>query len=130
MEAPDFFKYATMLVIGMGAIAGVALSAGNPVIPILAMMGAMGGVIYMKTHVKDVKQDELIYKTSLRASKWTLWIFGPANAVIGTIILSLRKWLPPNLVNSGYFMSFTALAMLITYYVIYVYHSQKHRREW
>ncbi|HDR53514.1 MAG TPA: DUF2178 domain-containing protein, partial [archaeon] len=122
MQASDFSKYATLTVVGAGAVTGVGLATGSPVIPLLAVIVGMALVIYMKTRVDDAREDEIIYKTSMRAAKTTLWIFGPASAVLGVSLISLRKWLSPGLVTAGYFLCFVAVTLLVTYYATYVYY--------
>ena len=61
------------------------------------------GLLYLsKRQLKEIVEDERIYKTREKASRVTIAIFGPVIAVAGAVLIALRKSVTVELEQAGF----------------------------
>lgn len=130
MNFADFGRLTTLVVLIGSILIGLSIAVGSAILPITIATMIIVIIFYLRTRVTEVMHDEIIYKMTQKAGKLAIYIATPSFAVIGLIIVALRKWLPPLLVDSGYFMSFTSIILALIYALCYIYYSNKHGSEW
>jgi len=130
VDFADFGRYTTLAVVLGGVLIGLSIAMGSTILPITIATFIIVLIFYLRTRVTEVMQDEIIYKMTQKAGKLAVYITAPGFSVAGLVLVSLKRWLPPLLVTSGYFLSFTAIVLAFIYVLCYIYYSNKHGSEW
>jgi uncharacterized membrane protein len=109
----------------VAAVAGISVTLGEIIPAIIAIViGAMASYIYKK-NTSETLEDERIVKISEKASKMAMVLFSIAIAVIGLFFITLRNQYP-DFTQTGYTLSYSAVAILALYYVFYGYYNKKY----
>ena len=113
------------LAIGIGAAVGWAVTTGNYLVPLAAVLAGMALKYLCRQRVTEVIEDELIHRISEKASYKTLRVSLVAMAVIGAIFIAVSKNGPAALAQVGLTLAFVVCALLILQIVFYGYYSKR-----
>lgn len=98
----------------------------NFVIPIIAIVLAIGLNYLLRRSTKEVTQDE---RTSLlyeKAAGATIRICVPVAGIGAVIIIVLQHHLPDDMVSVAYTLAYTACVILLVHSGFYSFYSRKH----
>jgi uncharacterized membrane protein len=98
----------------------------NFVIPIIAIVLAIGLNYLLRRSTKEVTQDE---RTSLlyeKAAGATIRICVPVAGIGAVIIIVLQHHLPDDMVSVAYTLAYTACVILLMHSGFYSFYSRKH----
>jgi uncharacterized membrane protein len=98
----------------------------NFIIPIIAIVLAIGLNYLLKMSTKEVTQDE---RTSLlyeKAAGATIRICVPVAGIGAVIIIVLQHHLPDDMVSVAYTLAYTACVILLVHSGFYSFYSRKH----
>jgi uncharacterized membrane protein len=125
MERKKFKLYGLVLTIFVGFVIGLSAFRGEPIIAIVTMVVGMILLFALKSRVKQVIEDERIYRISEKASRKTIQVVGTTTALLGLSILGLSKSGYLELVEVGYSLACFATVLLIVYMIFYGYYAKK-----
>ena len=110
----------------LALVLGWSVIAGNFVVPIVAVVLAVGLSYFLRRATKDVTRDERTTLLYEKAAGLTIRICVPLVAVTGIILFIFRKSLPAELVSAGYVLAYVACVLLLVHLAFYSYYSRKH----
>jgi uncharacterized membrane protein len=125
MERKKFKLYWIIITIAVGFVIGLSALRGEPIIAIVAVVIGMILLYSLKSRVKEVIEDERVYRISEKASRRTIQVVGTTTALIGLIIIGLSKSEYLELVEVGYSLACFATALLMVYMIFYGYYARK-----
>ena len=105
----------------LASIVGWSIALGNVIIPIIAVMVAIGLKIILNRATKEVMQDERTKLLRERAASVTIGFLVPIIGVGSVVIIALQEHFP-----ISYVLAYVSCAFLVTYSVFYSYYSRKH----
>lgn len=106
-------------------VAGISVELGEIIPGILAIVtGGMVSYIYKRT-TDETLEDERIVKISEKASRIAMVLFSISIAIIGLFFITMRKQYP-DLIQMGYTLAYSAVALLGLYYIFYGYYNKKY----
>lgn len=114
-----------IITIFVAAAAGISVELGE-IIPAVftIVIGGMISYIYKK-NTDETLEDERIVKISEKASRMAMVLFSISIAVIGLFFITMRNQYP-DLIQAGYTLSYSAVAILALYYIFYGYYNKKY----
>jgi uncharacterized membrane protein len=110
----------------LAIVVGWSIVTRNFVVPIIAMVLAIGINYLLRKSTKVVTQDE---RTSLlyeRAAGATIRFCVPIAGVGAVIIIALQDHLPADMASVAYTLAYTACVLLLVHSAFYSYYSRKH----
>jgi uncharacterized membrane protein len=110
----------------LALILGWSVFAGNFVVPIVAVVLAIGLNYFLRRATKDVTRDERTTLLYEKAAGITIRICVPLAALAGITLFILRKSLSAELVSAGYVLAYVACVLLLVHLAFYSYYSRKH----
>ena len=125
MERKKFKLYGLVLTIAVGFLVGLSVLRAEPTIAIGAVIIGMILLYSLKSRVKQVIEDERIYKISEKASRRTIQVVGTTTALLGLSILGLSRSGYLELTEVGYSLASFAVALLMVYMIFYGYYAKK-----
>jgi len=125
VERKKFKLYGLVITIIVGFIIGLSAVRGEPITAIFAVVIGMILLYVFKSRVKEVIEDERVYKISEKASRRTIQVVGTATAIIGLSVLGLSKNGYLDLVEIGYSLACFAAILLMVYMIFYGYYAKK-----
>jgi uncharacterized membrane protein len=125
MERKKFKLYWIIITIAVGFVIGLSAFRGEPIIAIVAVVAGMILLYSLKSRVKEVIEDERVYRISEKASRRTIQVVGTTTALIGLTIIGLSKSGYLDLVEVGYSLACFATVLLMVYMIFYRYYTRK-----
>jgi uncharacterized membrane protein len=125
MESRKFKQYGFIITIVVGFFIGLSAIRGEFITAIFAVVIGMIVLYMLKGRVKQVIEDERIYKISEKASRRTIQVVGTTTAIIGLSIIGLSKKGYLNLTEVGYSLACFASVLLVVYMIFYGYYARK-----
>jgi uncharacterized membrane protein len=125
MERKKFKLYGLVITIVVGFFIGLSAFRGEPITAIVAVVVGMILLYTLKSRVKQVIEDERVYRISEKASRRTIQVVGTTTALIGLSILGLSKSGYLELVEVGYSLAGFATVLLMVYMIFYGYYAKK-----
>jgi uncharacterized membrane protein len=125
MKIETYRKAQGMVAAFVGA--GVAVTAlNNQVLASLAVvLAGMAAMLLLRRQIKEVMNDEMVYRMSERASRRAFQVFTFAAAVFGVFALALRNSIPSDFYLAGQVLAYSACALLVLYTAFYAYYGRK-----
>ncbi len=120
MNRKQFTIYRVLICAVTGALLGYAVSLGNTLLTVIAIVIGIILLNLGRRRVTEVIEDERIYRISEKASRKTLEIFGVSIALIGVSLIALNKY-----VEAGCALAFSVCALTLLYLTFYSYYSRK-----
>jgi len=125
MEIKKFKLYGIILLFVVGFFIGLSVIRGEPITAIFAVVLGMILLYALKSRVKQVIEDERVYRISEKASRRTIQVVGTTTAVVGLTIMGLSKSGYLELTEIGYSLAFFATVLLMVYMLFYGYYAKK-----
>jgi uncharacterized membrane protein len=125
MERKKFKLYGFVITIIVGFVIGLSAFRGEIITALVAVFVGMILLFMLKSRVKQVIEDERVFKISEKASRRTIQVVGVATALLGLSILGLSKSGYLELVEVGYSLTFFASVLLMVYMIFYGYYAKK-----
>jgi uncharacterized membrane protein len=125
MERKKFKLYGLVITIVVGFVIGLSAFRGEPITAVVAVVVGMILLYALKSRVKQVIEDERVYRISEKASRRTIQVVGTTTALIGLSILGLSKSGYLELVEVGYSLAGFATVLLMVYMIFYGYYAKK-----
>jgi len=125
MESRKFKQYGFIITIVVGFFIGLSAFRGEPTTAIVAVVVGMILIYVLKSRVKQVLEDERVYRVSEKASHRTIQVVGTTTALLGLSILGLSKSGYLELVDVGYSLVCFATVLLMVYMIFYGYYARK-----
>ena len=125
MERKKFKLYGFIITIVVGFVIGLSAFRGEIITALVAVFIGMILLFMLKSRVKQVIEDERVYRISEKASRRTVQVVGVATALLGLSILGLSKSGYLELVEVGYSLTFFASVLLMVYMIFYGYYAKK-----
>ena len=110
----------------LALVVGWSITAGNFVVPIVAVVLAIGLSYLLRRATKDVTRDERTTLLYERAAGATIRFCVPVAALVGIILFASRERLSAELVSAGYVLAYVACVLLLVHLAFYSYYSRKH----
>ena len=110
----------------LALVVGWAITADNFVVPIVAVVLAIGLSYLLRRATKDVTRDERTALLYEKAAGATIRFCVPLAAFVGIILFALRERLSAELVSAGYVLAYVACVLLLVHLAFYSYYSRKH----
>ena len=125
MESRKFKKYGLIIIVVVGFFIGLSASRGEPITAVVAVVVGMILLYVLKSRVKQVLEDERIYRISEKASRRTVQVVGTTTAIIGLSIMGLSRSGYLELTEVGYLLACFAAVLLMVYMIFYGYYAKK-----
>ena len=125
MERKKFKLYGLAITIVVGFAIGLSAIRGEPITAIVAVVVGMILLYVLKSRVKQVIEEERIYRISEKASRRTIQVVGTTTAILGLSILGLSRSGYLELAEVGYSLACFAVILLMVYMIFYGYYSKK-----
>lgn len=125
MERKKFKLYGLVITIVVGFVIGLSAIRGEPITAIVAVVVGMILLYALKSRVKQVIEDERIYRISEKASRRTIQVVGTTTAILGLSILGLSRSGYLELTEVGYSLACFATVLLMVYMIFYGYYAKK-----
>jgi uncharacterized membrane protein len=110
----------------LALVVGWSIITGNFVVPIVAVVLAIGLSYLLRRATKDVTRDERTTLLYEKAAGATIRFCVPVAAFVGIILFALRERLSTELVSAGYVLAYVACVLLLVHLAFYSYYSRKH----
>jgi len=110
----------------LAIVVGWSIVTRNFIVPIIAIVLAIGLSYFLRRRTKEVTRDE---RTSLlyeRAAGATIRTCVPVAGAGAVIIIALQDLLPADMVSVAYTLAYTACVLLLVHLAFYSYYSRKH----
>jgi uncharacterized membrane protein len=117
---------AAAMVVVLALVIGWSIVTRNFIVPIIAIVLAVGLNYLLGRGTKEVTRDE---RTSLlyeKAAGATVRFCVPVAGVGAVIILALQDHLSAEIVSVAYTLAYTACVLLLVHLAFYTYYSRKH----
>lgn len=125
MNRKKFKLYGRVITIAVGFMVGLSAIRGEPTIAIVAVIIGIMLLYSLKSRVKQVIEDERIYRISEKASRRTIQVVGVITAILGLAIIGLSKIGYLKLAEIGFSLAYFATVLLVVYMIFYGYYSKK-----
>jgi uncharacterized membrane protein len=125
MESRRFKQYGFVITIVVGFFIGLSAFRGEPIIAIVVVFTGIILLYTLKSRVKQVIEDERIYRICEKASRRTIQVVGATTALLGLSILLLSKSGYIELIEVGYSLACFATVLLMVYMIFYGYYAKK-----
>jgi uncharacterized membrane protein len=125
MERKKFKLYGLVITIVAGFVIGLSASRGEPITAVVAVVVGMISLYVLKSRVKQVIEDERVYRISEKASRRTIQVVGTTTAILGLSILGLSRSGYLKLTEVGYSLACFATVLLMVYMIFYGYYAKK-----
>jgi uncharacterized membrane protein len=125
MERKKFKLYWLIITIAVGFLVGLSAARGEPTIAIVAVVIGIILLYAFKSRVKQVIEDERVYRISEKASRRTIQVVGTTTALFGLAILGLSRSGYLELAEVGYSLACFAAVLLMVYMIFYGYYAKK-----
>jgi len=125
MKRKKFKQYSMAITIAIGVIIGWSAIRGDLTIALAAIVIGMIILYLLKSRVKQVIEDERVYRISEKASRRTIQIVGTTTALVGLSLIGLSRSGYLELSEVGFSLAYFATALLMVYMIFYGYYSKK-----
>ncbi len=109
------------MIIGGGIAIGIIQN--SFIIPLIVIIIGIFGMYFIKSHNKEIVQDERTYKIGSYAARAAIGVFSIGALIISLVLMTIRSteimW------AVGQTLAFTINAILILYLLFYRYYSNK-----
>lgn len=125
MDRKKFKLYGLVITAGVGFVIGLSVFRGEPIAAIVAVVIGMILLYVFKSRVKEVIEDERVYRISEKASRRTIQVVGTATAILGLSIMGLSRSGYLELAEVGFSLACFATVLLMVYMIFYGYYAKK-----
>ena len=126
MTGKTLKRLTAVLSLALALVVSWSVTAGNFIVPIIAVALASGLVYFLRRATKDVTQDERTTLLYEKAAGATIRVCVPLAAFAGIILFALRDRLSAELVSAGYVLAYVACILLLVHLAFYSYYNRMH----
>ncbi len=115
-----------VIAVALAIVVGWSIVTRNFIVPIVAIVLAIGLNYWLRRRTKEVTRDE---RTSLlyeRAAGATIRVCVPVAGVGAVIIIALQDDVTADTVSVAYTLAYTACVLLLVHSAFYSFYSRKH----
>ena len=109
----------------IGGVTGGFLGTGNWIVILITIIICISILLFLRTRVKEIINDERTYTIAGKAARLTLQIVAIGMAIIGVILLIISHGESSALTRIGFPLEFATCALLIINYITYYYYNRK-----
>ena len=124
MERKKFKIYWFIITITIGFLIGISIIFGEIIISAGVVVIGLILLYALKSRVKQVIEDERVYRISEKASRRTIQTVGTTTALLGLIIIVLSRSGYLDLSEVGFSLAYFATFLLLVYMIFYGYYSR------
>jgi uncharacterized membrane protein len=110
----------------LALVVGWSITASNVIVPVVAVVLAIGLSYLLRRRTKEVTKDERTTLMYEKAAGATIRFCVPLAAFVGIILFALRERLSAEMVTAGYVLAYVACVMLLVHLAFYSYYARKH----
>ena len=125
MERKKFKVYGFVITIVVGFCIGLSAIRGEFTIAIVAVVIGMILLYSLKSRVKQVIEDERVFRISEKASRRTIQVVGTITALLGLTIIGLNRSGYLESDEVGFSLAYFATGLLMVYMLFYGYYAKK-----
>jgi len=125
MDRKKFKLYGLAITITVGFLVGLSVAKGESAIALGAVVIGMILLYALRSRVKQVIEDERVYRISEKASRRTIQVVGTTTALLGLSIIGLSRSGYLELADVGYSLAYFATILLMVYMIFYGYYNKK-----
>jgi len=114
-----------LIIAGCFLISWAALSKNYIVLPIL-VAGWVGLLFFLRSKVKEVMKDERSDRIKEKTARIAMPVFVVMAYVASAVLVLLGKNTSSSLMQIGITVGYSAFALLIIYWIIYIYYAKKY----
>jgi len=114
-----------VLSVALAIVVGWSVTAGNAVVPIVAVAVAVSLAYMCRKATKEVTGDERTHHIYEKASATTMLFLVPAMALTAVVLLALKESLSVELVFLGKALGYSVCMLLVVHLALYSYFSRK-----
>ncbi len=126
MTGKTLRKWTAAIAAALGAVVAGSIIANNFIIPLVAVVLAMGLTYVLRRRTKEVTKDERTILLYQKAAVATVSICVSIMALIGIVLFALRDRLSPEMAAAGYVLAYVACALLLVHSALYSYYARKY----
>lgn len=116
----------TIVIIIVAILVGWSVANNNALIPVPTVIAGIVIVLLLKRGMKEVIVDERIFSVADKASMFVFRTFIILAAMAAATILAFKPDRYPNLDQAGFTLAYSICAMLLVYYLAYMYYNRKY----
>jgi uncharacterized membrane protein len=126
MDRKKFTYYRVAITGAVGILVGLSILRYELTIALgAAVVIGMLLLFSFKSRVKQIIEDERVYKISELASRRTIQVVGVTTAILGLSLLGLSKGGYLDMSDVGYSLAYFAAVLVIVYMLFYGYYNRK-----
>lgn len=110
----------------LALVVGWSITANNLIVPVVAVVLAMGLSYLLRRGTKEVTRDERTTLLYEKAAGATIRLCVPLAAFVGIILFALRERLSAEMVATGNVLAYVACILLLVHLAFYSYYVRKH----
>lgn len=110
----------------LALVVGWSITTSNFIVPIVAIVLAIGLSYLLRRGTKEVTRDERTTLLYEKAAGATIRLCVPLVAFVGIILFTLREHLSAEVVSAGYVLANVACVLLLVHLAFYSYYARKH----
>ena len=114
-----------LIIAGCFLISWAALSKNYIVLPIL-VAGWVGLLFFLRSKVKELMKDERSDRIKEKTARIAMPVFVVMAYVASAVLVLLGKNTSSSLTQIGITVGYSAFALLIIYWIIYIYYAKKY----
>ena len=118
-------RWSAVIAVVLAIVVGWSITANNFIVPLVAVVLAMGLTYMLRRRTKEVTKDERTTLLYQKAAVATISICVPIMALIGLILFALRERLSPEMVAAGYVLAYVACTLLLVHSAFYSYYARR-----
>ncbi len=126
MTAKTLRLWTAALAVALALVVSWSITANNFVVPIVAIILAIGVSYVLRRMTREVTKDERTALLYQKAALATIRVCVPVIALAGVVLFALRESLSPEMAAAGYVLAYVACGLLMVHSAFYSYYSRKH----
>jgi uncharacterized membrane protein len=126
MTGKTLRTWTAVVAVVLAIVVGWSITANNFIVPLVAVVMAMGLTYILRRRTKEVTKDERTTLLYQKAAVVTISICVPIMALVGIILFAVRERLSPEMAAAGYVLAYVACGLLLVHSAFYSYYAQKH----
>ena len=115
-----------IIAVVLALVVGWSITANNVIVPVAAVVLAIGLSYLLRRRSKEVTKDERTTIMYEKAAGATIRFCVPLAAFAGIILFALRDRLSTEVVTAGYVLAYVACILLLVHLAFYSYYARKH----
>jgi uncharacterized membrane protein len=125
MSHKTFMLLRLVVVIIVAILAAWAVSSGNVLILIPAVIVGAAVMFLLSKRVREVVVDERVYSIADKASRLTVKVFVALMVITAAALITISRGGSPEFEQAGFTMAYATCGLLLIYWIAYIYYNRK-----